>query len=140
MEYVILVNRTSKPLEATWNGKRYKLVPGDNPLPRNVAEAAKRQNPIMGTGQADFWATEYLVGIKEFNDPIDPIEQSTAKELMDPQILHAAKLAAGFILQEVPGTAQIYRNVQRLQNEDGVIPQSAGFTHNEASAKGPELP
>lgn len=131
MEYVILVNRTSKDLEATWDGKRYKLKPGDTPLPLAVAEAAKRQNPIMGTG-ADYYSMQYLVGIKEHHDDCSPIEQSKSVELFDSRDLHGDKPVA-----IVAGTAQAYRNVNRLKNEDGPLSTtgniSTGFAHNEAS-------
>ena len=126
MEYVILVNRTSKNLEACWNGKRYALKPGDNPLPARVAEAAKRQNPLKGSG-ADVWSLQYLVGIKEQGDDIYPIEQSDSVELYSQEI-HGGKR-----MEVVQGTAQSYRNVNRLKNEDGPVPDAVAFEHNPAS-------
>ncbi len=142
MEYVILVNRTSKPLEATWDGKRYPLQPGDNPLPRAVAEAAKRQNPIMGTGGDGMWDMDYLVGIKEFGDPLTPVEQSTSPELLNPNILHAGKIAAGYQVVIVPGNGMaIGGNTRaRITREDGPPAENAGFAYNEASPRTPELP
>jgi hypothetical protein len=141
MEYVILVNRTSKALEATWDGKRYKLQPGDNPLPRAVAEAAKRQNPIKGTGKAE-WDMDYLVGIKEFGDPLTPVEQSSATELYDPNFLHAGKLAAGYQVVIVPGNGMAtVGNVRaHIAREDGPAAQASSFVYNESSPRTPELP
>lgn len=85
-EFVTVVNRTSKLLQATWDGRPYDLKPGENLLPRIVALAARYQNPIMGMGTPmEDWniRSEYLVGIKEDNDPITPIEQTDHPQRWD---------------------------------------------------------
>ena len=76
MEFLTVVNRTSKNLLVTWDGKRIVLVPGKNALPAIVAEAAKRQNPIMGSEDPYLGTLQYLVGIEEQEDDCSPVEQS----------------------------------------------------------------
>jgi len=109
MEYVTLVNRSSKPLKGTWNGRHFDVKPGEHMLPRKVAEAIKRQNPIMGTQGFEIWDVQYLVGIKEQGDDISPIEQSDSIELVNPKILHAATIASGKKLETTAGAAGAYR-------------------------------
>lgn len=136
MEYVILVNRTDANLEACWGGRRYPLKPGDNPLPLRVAEAAKRQNPIMGSG-TNLWDMEFLVGIRELGDPVGPVKQSDSVELMDSEMLHGAKPHT-----VIAGKAQPFRNVNALKNDDGQLDTAVatGFAHNEDSPRGINLP
>lgn len=88
-EFVTLVNRTSKPLNALWDGKSYPIAPGKHSLPRLVAEAAKRQNPLMGSGDPDnqnidgSLRMEPLLGIEEDGDDCSPVEQSASIERWD---------------------------------------------------------
>lgn len=110
MEYVTLVNRSSKKLNGTWDGKHFDVTPGEHMFPRKVAEAIKRQNPIMGTQGHEIWDIQYLCGIKEFGDEITPIEQSDSIELVDPKILHAASVAAGNKVSVEAGPVGMYRN------------------------------
>ena len=109
MEYVTLVNRTSKSLNGTWDGKQIVIAPGEKMLPRLVAEAVKRQNPKMGTQGSELFDVVYLCGIKEYGDPLEPVEQSNSKELMDPKILHGAKR-----MMEVAGETSMYRTRQSV--------------------------
>lgn len=101
------VNRTLGPLDAMYDGQPVVLLSGyvedydekgkksiigagpagsvrTNPLPYFAAEMVKRQNPVMGTedpeNPKDF---ESLVGIVEWGDDIDHIEQSAAEERLD---------------------------------------------------------
>lgn len=83
MEYVTLVNRTSKTLKGTWDGKHYEIVPGKNEYPVIQAEAFRRQNPLMGSQDPFTMEMQYLVGIVEQGDEITPLEQSSSIELMD---------------------------------------------------------
>lgn len=83
MQYVSLINRTSKPLIGTWNGMRHTIAPGKNSFPEAIAVKFKEQNPILGTLDPYSMDRDYLLGIEEYNDPIDPIEQSNAVELLD---------------------------------------------------------
>jgi hypothetical protein len=84
---VTLVNRTSKStLTATWDGMHYHFEPGETPnVPREIAIAAYKQNPIHGTedplGDPDI--IESLFGIVGYKHPfgnVVPIEQSAAGE------------------------------------------------------------
>ena len=94
-DIVTVVNRTSKPLKATWDGRPYDLPPGETMLPRIVAIAARFQNPIMGKGTPlEDWnvRSEYLVGIKEENDPIDPVEQTEAPQRWDTVLVNGVNI------------------------------------------------
>ena len=83
MDYVTVVNRTSKNLEGTWDGRHYTLTPGEHAFPIIMAEAFKRQNPLMGSEDPRTLQCEYLIGIKELSDNCEPLEQSPALERID---------------------------------------------------------
>ncbi len=110
MEFVTLVNRTSKNLQGTWDGRQFKVPPGESMHPKAVAEAIKRQNPLMGSQGYELHETIYLVGIKEQGDDLSPIEQSDCLELMNPALLHAATRAQGKRLETVPGVAGMFKH------------------------------
>lgn len=78
MEYVTLVNRSSKVLKGTWDGRHYELAPGKHSFPRVQAEKFRDQNPIMGTEDPRTLFKQYLIGIVENGDDCSPIEQSEA--------------------------------------------------------------
>lgn len=85
-EIVTVVNRSSKPLEGTWDGKHYAIPPGESHFSRIQAIAFRYQNPIMGKGSPlEDWniRSEYLIGIKEDGDPLDPVEQTDAPQRWD---------------------------------------------------------
>jgi hypothetical protein len=103
MEFQTVVNRTTKDLNVTWDGKRTRLAPGKNSLPLIVAEAAKRQNPLMGSLNPFTGLCDYLVGIEEQGDDCSPIEQSTAIEVMD-----RSKMKNTRPTEVVPGDNGIY--------------------------------
>lgn len=81
--YVNLVNRTSKTLIGTWDGRRYELKPGRHSYPEAMAVKFKEQCPLMGSLDPYSMEREYLIGIEDYSDPITPIEQATAVELLD---------------------------------------------------------
>ena len=87
MRYVTLINRSSKVLTGTWDGKREEIQPGKNSYPELKAIKFKEQNPIMGTENPYTLDREYLCGIEEYSDPIDPVEQSTAIERFNRALL-----------------------------------------------------
>ncbi len=89
-DFVTVVNRTTKTLKGVWNGRHFDITPGKHGYPLIVAEAIKRQNPIMGSGN-DWTEALYLVGIEEFGDDVSPIEQSPAVERMNSAVLHGDK-------------------------------------------------
>ena len=104
MEFQTVINRTSKDLIVTWDGKRTKIVPGKNSLPLIVAEAAKRQNPIMGSLDPFTGLCQYLLGIEEQGDDCSPIEQSpSAIELMN-----RSKMKNARPTEVVPGDNGLY--------------------------------
>lgn len=83
MKMLTLVNRSSKSLKGTWDGKHYDIDPGRHSFPQFQAEKFKEQNPIMGTLDARTGQAQYLIGIEEYNDDCSPIEQSTVIERWD---------------------------------------------------------
>ena len=123
MEYVTLVNRTSKKLQGTWDGRQFVVLPGESMLPKAVAYAVKRQNPLMGSGSYELHDTIYLVGVKEDGDDISPIEQSNSLELIDPKILHAATVAQGRRVETVPGVAGMFKSRNTVASE---LPPASG--------------
>jgi hypothetical protein len=94
MQYVTLVNRSTKTLSGTWDGREYKIPPGKNSFPSAMAEKFKLQNPIKGTQDPYSLDCQYLLGIVELNDPIDPIEQSDAVELFDRKKMDSVSASA----------------------------------------------
>jgi hypothetical protein len=84
MEIVTVVNRSSKPVKGTWDGKPYVIQPkGRSALPVIVAEAIKRQNVVMGSEDPYSGEMTYLVGIEEQGDPTSPIEQTNSVTRMN---------------------------------------------------------
>lgn len=86
---VLLVNRTTTPLAAQWDGAHYHFAPGETPnVPITIAIAALKQNPLHGTEDplGDPNIFQSLFGIKGAREPFgdcSPIEQSTAGERID---------------------------------------------------------
>lgn len=81
--YVTLVNRTTRTLFGTWDGRQHKIAPGKNQFPATMAQKFKEQNPIFGTQDPYSLDKQSLLGIEEDNDPITPVEQSAKVELLD---------------------------------------------------------
>ena len=85
MDIVTVVNRTTRTVEGTFDGRTIVLAPhAEVPMLANAAEKVKEQNPLMGSEDpADPRSPTFLVGIKEWKDDISPIEQSNAEERFD---------------------------------------------------------
>jgi hypothetical protein len=86
LDIVTVKNRSSRPLQGTFDGVPYVLKPHEErPMLANVAEMIMRQNPVMGTEDAtdNNRSTVSLVGIKEWGTDCSPIEQSKAVERFD---------------------------------------------------------
>lgn len=83
MQYVTLVNRTSKILKGTWDGRHYDLAPGKHSFPEVQAMKFRDQNPVMGSEDPATLEKRYLIGIEEHSDDCSPIEQSTSMTLQD---------------------------------------------------------
>lgn len=91
MNVVTLVNRTSKSLKGTWDGRHYDIVPGKHSFPEIQAVKFKEQNPLMGSEDYYSGEKQYLIGIEEHGDPLTPIEQSDSLTLAN----ITEKLASG---------------------------------------------
>lgn len=103
MQIVHVVNRTTVPLDVMDDGVPFVIRPGYKrlasgeivgaapdgsvllePLPYFAAERAKRQNPIMGTGDPyDGRSFLSLVAVPAWGDEFGHVEQSGAIELLD---------------------------------------------------------
>jgi hypothetical protein len=83
MQFVTLVNRTSKMLECTWDGRHYDIGPGEHSFPEIQALKFKEQHPLMGSEDPRTLNKIYLMGIKELNDDCTPLEQSKSLTLQD---------------------------------------------------------
>lgn len=77
---VTLVNRTSKNLIGTWDGRKYIIAPGKHEFPDYKAIKFKEQNPQMGSEDVRTGDITYLFGIVEDGDDISPVEQTDAIE------------------------------------------------------------
>ncbi len=76
-EIVTVLNRTSQPVQGTWDGKPYIIKANAKvSLPIIIADAIKRQNVVMGSEDPYTGEMDYLVAVIEHNDPQDPIEQT----------------------------------------------------------------
>ena len=89
-EVVTIVNRTSKMLHGTYNGRPYDLPPGESRYSKREAIYFRYQNPVMGRGTPfEDWSTksEYLLGIKEDGDDCSQIEQNDSPQRWDTRML-----------------------------------------------------
>lgn len=86
-QYLTLVNRTTKDLNGTWNGRQYKIAPGKHEFPEHQALKFKEQNVVMGSENPYTLEKQYLIGIVEYRDDCTPIEQSNAVERIDRSLL-----------------------------------------------------
>lgn len=91
MQFVTLINRTSKSLQGVWDGKHYDLKPGKHSFPEVQALKFRDQNPIMGSENPRTLQKQYLLGIEEHGDDCTPVEQSESMTLED----LSAKLKSG---------------------------------------------
>jgi hypothetical protein len=81
---VTMVNRTSKPLELRFNGRTMTFAPGPNHVNETYVRLARRKFFVMGTEDPALPGhAEMLVGVEAWGDPITPIEQSDAVEVID---------------------------------------------------------
>lgn len=106
MDFVQVVNRTTEPLDAKFDGIPIVLVPGYKQegntivpagengtpayttLPRAAAERAKWQNPQMGTADPESPSDmDFKVGVAEWGDEIDYLPPTDAVELIDRDLL-----------------------------------------------------
>lgn len=83
MEYVTLVNRTTKTLRGVWDGRIHELKPGRHSFPEIQAIKFKEQNPVMGSQDPVTGYSDYLIGIVECGDNCEPIEQTTSPSRLD---------------------------------------------------------
>lgn len=118
--FVTLVNRSSKTLTGTWDGKHYLMEPGRHSFPEYMAEKFKLQNPVMGSEDPRTLHTDYLMGIVEQNDDISPIEQSDAIEKWD-----RSKVKTPTPVEVVPGITGIY---SRRDVASEPLPLDSAFT------------
>jgi hypothetical protein len=118
-QYVSLVNRSSKVLEGTWDGRSYKLTPGKHSFPEAMAVKFKEQNPIMGSLDPYSLDLDYLIGIEEHGDPLTPIEQSTKAELLDRSKMDSVAALAEVITTSV---GRLYAN-----EKSSALPGDNGF-------------
>ena len=82
-ELVTLVNRTSKMLKGTWDGRHYEIMPGKHEFAELKAMKFRDQNPVMGSENPYDLSKQYLMGIVEHGDDVGPIEQSDSISLQD---------------------------------------------------------
>lgn len=81
--FVTLVNRSSKILNGTWDGRHYDIAPGNHSFPELQALKFKDQNPLMGSEDPVTLDKTYLIGIVEHGDDTFPLEQASSITLQD---------------------------------------------------------
>jgi hypothetical protein len=82
-ELVTLVNRSTKTLKGTWDGRHYDIGPGRHEFAELKAMKFRDQNPVMGSEDPYSGEKKYLMGIVEHGDDITPVEQSDSISLQD---------------------------------------------------------
>ena len=112
-EYYTVVNRTAEVRKTVWDGKHYELAPREERVfPAEVAHAFKRWNVQMGSLDPRSGRVTLLVGIKELNEPCDPLVQDV---LIDPktgkphiEVWDRDKLTGARPSEIVPGDNGLY--------------------------------
>lgn len=117
-QLVTLINRTSRTLEGTWDGRHYSLAPGKHAFADFMAQKFKEQNPIMGSEDQYSLSTDSLLGIEEQGDDCSPIEQSALIERFD--------------RKRIPGAAERVQVVQGINGlyaaeRSAPLPTDGGF-------------
>ena len=76
-ELVTVVNRSSKLLHGTWDGRHYDIEPGKKyQFPEIQAQKFKDQNPVMGSENHLTGELISLIAIEEHGDDASPVEQT----------------------------------------------------------------
>ncbi len=119
MQYVTLVNRSSKTLNGTWDGRSYKIAPGKHEFPEAQAMKFRDQNPVMGTEDPYSLNKQYLLAIPSQGDDVSPIEQTDSVSLQD----LTAKIKSGE-LRVVRGNGLFQPAVDKV----GGLPNELAFT------------
>lgn len=79
-----LVNRTEGNLIGLWDGRRFTLPPGEiHGFTYAMCLKFRDQHPIMGTENPYTGEKQYLLGVVEEGDPIDPINQTKSPTLVN---------------------------------------------------------
>lgn len=104
MDLVKVVNRTQRELGCTWDGKRYKIQPGESTHPRLIADALRRSNPIFGSDDPITGELQYLIAIPDYGDATTPIEQSDEIELY-----HRSKEKNAIPIMVIPAANRLTR-------------------------------
>lgn len=84
INFVTLKNRSSKTLTGQFDGKSYNFPPGyEGKWAENIALKFKEQNPVMGSEDWFSGYKQYLMGIVEHGDDLEPVEQTGSKMAWD---------------------------------------------------------
>lgn len=121
---VTLVNRTSKTLFGTWDGRKYPIAPGKHEFPDYKAMKFRDQNPQMGSENVRTGHIEYLLAIVEEGDDLSPIEQNLdAVEKWDRKTLGGTKK-----VEVVEGVNGLYSRNDLAPGPQSKGPITTGFT------------
>lgn len=107
---IVLVNRTSRILTFTKDGREFRIEPGRNPgFTSDQVRFAKVQNPLYGSEDYNSRTFESLVGVEGTKDPIDPIpdeilaqaeqigERYDRSTFIDPRLRNVSRERARYI-------------------------------------------
>lgn len=117
-ETITLTNRTPHVLRATYDGQEFVFKPGENHgVPTIVVRFAKAQNPLMGSDDPyNPSDCQFLVGVKEWGDPVAPLKQSNVEERINRSLLEGDGAKAVKGPSSKPRRGEVYVN----QDTDGV--------------------
>ena len=123
MEFLTVVNRTSRPLSCTWDGKQHTIpAKSKTSQPAIIARKLRNDNPIMGSDDPSTGQLQYLIGIEEEGDPITPIEQSDEIELYNRRLQ-----AKAVPIMIIPGNTGGLYNIPRSP-----LPADGQFVSNKS--------
>ena len=126
-ELVTLVNRSQRTLLGVWDGRHYDITPGKHSFTKIQAEAFRRQNPVMGSGDPKAMSSDnvtggmqYLIGIEELKQDCSPIEQTDSIERWNRQQMPNANR-----VEIVPGKNGLF-SAQDVRTD---LPNDANFVN-----------
>ena len=130
-DYYTVVNRTNSERNTVWDGRHYTLAPREERVvPEDVAYAFKRWNIQLGSLDPRTGNLVVMVGIKELNEPCDPLETDV---LIDPktgnphvELWNRDKLTGARPSEVVAGDNGLYSS-QDLRSKS-TLPQDTNFT------------
>lgn len=106
--FVVVVNRTSRPLNIRADGRTFTMKPGRNPgIPHRIADYGVRQHPRLGTFDKTMGGGESLLGVEGFTPreqltAIPPGKEHLGRELVDREAFPQGPERGQTVLEDLP--------------------------------------